>query len=74
MTSGGDCRLRRACEVRSNQARIELRYVRGILPHQSRPENLHPPTPGLYNLHMELKDHPPFELKARSAYWIDDAK
>jgi hypothetical protein len=37
--------------------------VRRILPHQSRPENLHPPTPGLYNLHMELKDHPPFELK-----------
>ena len=33
-----------------------------------------PPTPGLHDLHVELKDHPPFELKARSAYWIDDAK
>src|SRR5580692_11007919 len=40
---------------------------------KGKPKNLHPPTPGLYNLHMELKDHPPFELKARSAYWIDDA-
>jgi len=33
-----------------------------------------PPTPGLHDLHVELKDHPPFELKARSAYWIDDAR
>jgi VWFA-related protein len=33
-----------------------------------------PPTPGLHDLHVELKDHPPFELKARSAYWIDEAK
>jgi hypothetical protein len=48
--------------------------MRRILPHQSSPENLHPPTLGLHDLHVELKDHPPFELKARSAYWIDDAK
>ena len=41
---------------------------------KGKPKNLHPPTPGRHNLHMELKDHPPFELKARSAYWIDDAK
>jgi VWFA-related protein len=33
-----------------------------------------PPTPGLHDLRVELKDHPPFELKARNAYWIDDAK
>ncbi len=33
-----------------------------------------PPTPGLHSLHVELRDHPPFELKARSAYWIDDVK
>jgi hypothetical protein len=41
---------------------------------KGRPKNLHPPTQGQHDLHMELKDHPPFELKARSAYWIDDAK
>jgi len=33
-----------------------------------------PPTPGMHALHVELKDNPHFELKARSAYWIDEAK
>jgi hypothetical protein len=33
-----------------------------------------PPTPGMHTLRVELKDDPHFELKARSAYWIDEAK
>ena len=33
-----------------------------------------PPTPGMHALHVELKDDPHFELKARSAYWIEDTK
>ncbi|QNI33941.1 VWA domain-containing protein [Alloacidobacterium dinghuense] len=34
-----------------------------------------PPTPGMHTLHVELKgDEPHLEVKARSAYWIDDAK
>jgi VWFA-related protein len=33
-----------------------------------------PPTPGMHTLHVELKDDPHFELKARSAYWIEDNK
>jgi len=33
-----------------------------------------PATPGMHTLHVELKDQPHFELKARSAYWINDTK
>src|SRR5271170_190510 len=33
-----------------------------------------PATPGMHALHVELKDDLHFELKARSAYWIEDAK
>jgi VWFA-related protein len=33
-----------------------------------------PPTPGMHTLHVELRDEPHLELKARSAYWIDEAK
>jgi VWFA-related protein len=33
-----------------------------------------PPTPGMHALHVELKDDPHLELKARSAYWIDDTQ
>jgi VWFA-related protein len=33
-----------------------------------------PPTPGMHALHVELKDDPHLELKARNAYWIDDMK
>jgi VWFA-related protein len=29
-----------------------------------------PPTPGMHALHVELKDAPHLELKARTAYWI----
>ena len=28
-------------------------------------------TPGLHALHLEIKDRPPFVVKARSEYWID---
>jgi VWFA-related protein len=33
-----------------------------------------PPTPGMHVLHAELKDDPHLELKARTAYWIEDTK
>jgi VWFA-related protein len=33
-----------------------------------------PATPGMHALHVELKDNPHFELKARNAYWIEEAK
>jgi VWFA-related protein len=33
-----------------------------------------PPTAGMHALHVELKDDPHLELKARSAYWIDDTQ
>jgi len=36
--------------------------------------SFHPasPTPGLHSLHVALKNHPQFEIKSRSEYWIDN--